>query len=682
MVAVDFHAGSKKSPQNAVHAVRNYSSILPRTAFIGVLLALYIITAGIPYQWLLSSAPLLTALMCIRGPGERAVPVVAPLSLNLIYSVCATSWLLYWVFTALCYLATFIFSIYQLQIVAQTARRVLRRLLRDLHFTADKIALFEVPALEIDTDVEGLMVIRGLTISLSSLTIIAHGIEVGIKLSDDLELAIQTDQVTVRLFRSIEVEDVFANLKGGEYEMTFGHLAGRTHDKTTGEALMNTDTPLLRAAAAASSVRLNDKTTMANRMTNKVDGSAPRDGSAKAGYDSMTQVFLDDDEAREHYRDTLDWIDQTSIIKQSTNKVTKRVRSISSVMNEGFDYRKKGDMRAVVCSLLHETPSVPHPPKRSVKVTTLKNLSPPYVRRFLHRMPLLLRLLLSALSHLHTIHIAAITATGSGKWIRYMLQKHVFQHYGEKDSEIHKLEERVSSWLSDANFVVELNDITAQAQVPVNTHFDIRNHILLREIISYRALPEEADLKQVFRLGGADAEISLPSFLLPHHEHLLPPIPTEVDERAHKQDAKQANGSPQAAHAETTNQTQALKDEANMKLAARLRLPAVFDQELLDWVAALIKATKVIEWEKDPNHSLQDAHGVRELAKVLQTTVKDGVKRVAVDAVTNDRWIAKLVGKITKNLQSAKGDVGYSGEFPVALKPYRDAAEDASKLLP
>lgn len=51
------------------------------------------------------------------------------------------------------------------------------------------------------------MVVRAMTISLSALTILIHGIELGIKLLDDMEIAIQTEKLTVALFRSIEIGD-------------------------------------------------------------------------------------------------------------------------------------------------------------------------------------------------------------------------------------------------------------------------------------------------------------------------------------------------------------------------------------------------------------------------------------------------------------------------------------------
>ena len=46
-----------------------------------------------------------------------------------------------------------------------------------------------------------------MTISLSTLTILIHGIELGIKLLDDMEIVIQTEKLTAALFRSIEIGD-------------------------------------------------------------------------------------------------------------------------------------------------------------------------------------------------------------------------------------------------------------------------------------------------------------------------------------------------------------------------------------------------------------------------------------------------------------------------------------------
>lgn len=49
----------------------------------------------------------------------------------------------------------------------------------------------------------------------------------------------------------------------------------------------------------------------------------------------------------------------------------------------------------------------------------------------------------------------------------------------------------------------------------------------------------------------------------------------------------------------------------------------------------------------------------------------------------SNRWIAKLVAKVTKKLETAQGDVGYSGNIPVALEPYRlpEGHVELSKIL-
>lgn len=51
------------------------------------------------------------------------------------------------------------------------------------------------------------------------------------------------------------------------------------------------------------------------------------------------------------------------------------------------------------------------------------------------------------------------------------------------------------------------------------------------------------------------------------------------------------------------------------------------------------------------------------------------MKRTLVSAAVNDKWIAKMVGKATKKLEKARGDVGYAGEFKVPLAPYRLSEE-------
>jgi hypothetical protein len=149
------------------------------------------------------------------------------------------------------------------------------------------------------------MVLRGITFSLSSLSFVVHGVEVGIKLSDDMELAIQSEEVTVRLFRGIEIGDCFAKLKGGRYEMMFGELEGKSKDQDGDEVFVER-TPLLKAASRGSdgkSLEIEEEgeeneVKIKDKMTN---GLSPEDTSAKEGMKSMKKLSPDNEEAASRY---------------------------------------------------------------------------------------------------------------------------------------------------------------------------------------------------------------------------------------------------------------------------------------------------------------------------------------------------------------------------------------------
>ncbi|KAK4692760.1 hypothetical protein P7C71_g4508, partial [Lecanoromycetidae sp. Uapishka_2] len=518
------------------------------------------------------------------------------------------------------------------------------------------------------------MVVRGLTISVSSLTIIAHGIEVGIKLSDDMELAIQVEHLKISLFRKIQIGDVYANIKGGEYEMTFGSLAESTNDND-GDPILATETPLLKAAAANGD---SDTIKMISKMTE--GNSTPRESSTKAGIDIVTALSPDNDEASETYQKTLDLIEKTNAIHQARKRLSKVAATLNT--NNSLDSSIEKDLRAAICSELHNKPSISHPPLRSIKVTTLQNLSPPWVRTILHRLPMLLRLLLNPISYFHPINISSITAAGSGRWISYMLGEHIFQDYGEGAAEIRRLEAKITSWLSEANFVLQLADILGLAQTPFFHNFDINCQLRFGDVMAYRSLPASIELKQVTRLGGADATFNIPTFLLPHHEHLLPAVPTQQDKKQMEKEVEVADGLPKTIQAQQSLD-QAVKDETNVKMSVHASLPACFDQELLNFIAALVKATKVVEMEKEPSAMDREVSGIKDFSKSLSRGMKDGMKKAVVGGIVNDQWIAKMVAKVTKKLETAQGDVGYSGNIPVALGPYRlpEGHVELSKIL-
>ncbi|KAI5209672.1 hypothetical protein AUEXF2481DRAFT_41064 [Aureobasidium subglaciale EXF-2481] len=629
-----------------------------------------------PLPWILSGSAVLTyTILDGAARGHRILPFFNIWSLllliNLTYGVASTSWLLHGVFTAACWPAVFLTCLFQFDPVGRFVRRKIRNVLKQLQFIDDQVAFFDLPALEIDVDVNGLMNIRGMTFSLSSLMIIAHGVEVGIKFSDDMEVAIAVDEVRVSLFRRIDISDVYANVKGGELEMSLRQLSenGRT---PTGDSFMSADTPLLATAAKTGDTR-SPMAAMTERMTN---GSAPQPIAPSVGLKGVKQLLPDDDHARETYKSILNYIHESSVITVSQEEVQQMLKE-KHVNGEVLDDKK--DYRSAICSQLHGKPTVPHCSKRSIRVSTLQQDMP--MRKFLHRLPLLLRCSLNPIAYFHPIYIKSITAGGSGALIESMLHKHIFQDHPEQASDVRNLKKRISAWLKDANFVFEAEKITGMASVPINPAFNILSDLLFDDIMVYRTVKEQVDYNQIVRLGGADARISVPSFLLPHHEHILPPLPTREDKIAGQEKIDNADSQPKAIQAEQ-ELAQLRKDETNVNISAHVRLPACFDQNLLDFIAALVKATKIVEMDKGEKSLDKEIHGFREFTKAVKTDLNDKMRRVAVDAAANDKWIAKLVGKVTKKLETMQGDIGYSGDLPVALDIYRKKAEPGSKLMP
>ncbi|KAF2630810.1 hypothetical protein BU25DRAFT_408085 [Macroventuria anomochaeta] len=669
-----------------------------------------------PFRWILSGAPqLIYALLLGEAKGNRVLPFV-PIwtifaTVNFMYAVCSTSWLLFWVFWAACWPTFTIACLFMFDAPAGLARRLSRKtFLRDLHFINDQIAFFDLPALEIDTEVKGLFVIRGVTLSLSTMTLVAHGIEVGIKLSDEIELGIQVDKVTVPLFREIHVDDVYANIKGGEWEVMFGDVPyGKPEEEDSDDSMIVADTALLKAAAAARPAE------MVSTMT--ADAPPTDSEDTKSAFSSVKRLSPDEEKANTKYRQYISHIEDTSSIQIAKKQLIEKSRREENTL----DPDKIDDLRAAICAQIHNGPSIPHPPSKSIRVSTLSKTSYPNVKRWLHRFPFLYRVMLFPICYFHTVKFNSVSAAGSGKWFVALMQKYLFKHYSSQDGEIRRLEARISSFFAEANFCVELTKIVSSASFPINTNYDIKCQFDMADVMAYRSLPDAVDLKRVVELGGLDAILNVPIFLFPHHEHIFPEMPTDLKKMELETAIQEAENTAKVMQAQKTLK-QMKKDEANMHISAHAHLPMVISQEMLNFIAAIVKATKVIESDKD----FEDAKVLRELKRVstnasdsesvtsmnsvasdatvsedksfkaflrkVDTGFKDASQKTAagmrkagvstVSAMANDRWIARLVGKVTRKLEKAQGEVGYSGDVPIALAPYRARHEDDAKILP
>ena len=140
--------------------------------------ALNILTTGLS-GWFLSGCAVETLLLVFGPPKHWTVPKYTLLVvLNIAWALAATSWLFHLVFAAGCWVLVLLTSIIQYTVVSSFTRARLRNLMKYVHFTKDKVALFEIPTLKLDTGFSGLVTIRGITVSLLDMVVELHGIEV------------------------------------------------------------------------------------------------------------------------------------------------------------------------------------------------------------------------------------------------------------------------------------------------------------------------------------------------------------------------------------------------------------------------------------------------------------------------------------------------------------------------
>ncbi|KAJ3495255.1 hypothetical protein NLG97_g3525 [Lecanicillium saksenae] len=537
---------------------------------------------------------------------------------------------------------------------------MLRAFLKQLHFVDDKIALFDIPALEIDTEVDGLLVLRGITISLSTLSFTVHGVEVGIKLSDDVELGIQTELVLVSLFRGIEVGDCFANIKSRKQQGNFGLSRSKLKEKELGESSTTASMPSMATGTGHGQPQSSETK---SKMT---AGNPPQDSSHRAAYRAITKQPLQTDAAVERYRRTLELLDASNGISQARAHVQRRQAS-----DDTIDDGDENALRAAICAQLHSKPCVPNPPQRSVKVSALRELSSPRMKRFMHRLPMLLRLLLGPVSYFHPVKVRSVTATASGDYIRSLLAQTIFKSYDSCEVELEQLRENISSWLIDAYFTVGLGSMAGQAHVPFLTSSSILCQMAFNGVVAHRALVKGMRVYEVLKLRGADASFVVPTFLLPHHEHIIPKR-VSVNEVPSKIKT--------TAVADGTGET--INDQASVKMAVRANLPATLDQDLLNFIAEVVKHSKLVEMERSSSPVQGSERGFGNITDAVNQKVKDGVKKAVMGG---DQWLAKLAGKVVKKLEVVDGDVGYSGDILVDLTSYRSTSwleVEGEKLLP
>ncbi|KAF3922739.1 hypothetical protein ABW21_db0207518 [Orbilia brochopaga] len=673
-------------------------------------------------RWFLSGIPLLCFLILIgaqpsdlldTAPSQRLPHVAVVILVHLILS---TSWLAYYLLAILTWPVVVVLSIANSVILQGLFRRFIKRIGRDLHYFQDKIACFDLPALDIDVHILGMMVIEGATFTLSTLTIEAHSIEVALKVDDGLEICFRTEKAVARLGRSVEIGDVYITLKT---EMDTG-----------------------------------PGSTFATRRCNTVDmmgeiGRQPEHLHPRSLGDAIEQVkdvtdtqFLDEDEeaAIQAYRARVQHIHDNTTIH------TTRKRLICST-GEKYNKFTAKEKKAMLASALQTATSITHPPTWSIAVSHLKARTPAWLHEFNNRFPLAQRTLLNIIAHLHPVKCNAVIGNITGRFASGMLERAVFKHYKAENREISKLASRVQTWLETGNFVVQFSKINGEAQVPTIRGYDIVAAIKTSTVQVFKVLvssettdpllddddavsvdsaasvasshsgksgvsvtikdkagiklEEDKGISEVARINGVSTRVEVPSLLLPHHEYLFPP-PPGID--------KKGKGSPRGLekvasdlavhpHEDDRLEDDDLSDDFDGRHAAALpcengerrdevvvlatilaSLPAQFNSTILHFATALLKASKLIEIEKGvngapPSLSLDEEDSEspfprsRSLSR-MGTKISASMKRTVTGAV-DDAWIARLVGRLMGKIEGLKGEIGYKMPISVDLHPRR-----------
>jgi hypothetical protein len=505
------------------------------------------------------------------------------------------------------------------------------------------------------------------------------------------EIHAHTDSLEIKLFRRIAIGEIFAAHKCPEDDKESPREADVDQPHPSSESLTVNDN--IRHEAG-----IKDQDGVAT------DIKVPTPESRK---DWTQSTVLGDEDAELRYEDVLKDIR----IGGGLYQMRERLRNV-----DREDEYTDTELRAMLCTELRRTGL--SPPRHARKITTSKlaTLFPePNVFEYV---PSAMRALLWLASHTHPIDCPSISFAGSGHWLNSMLSHFIFRRHPTDDQRIRELEREISEWLSVGEYCVDLADITALGQVPLRSVYNIKSEIRSTNIAVSRIDVQNNSSAQMASLAGVDGTFVIPTCLLPNHSHLVPPEPSalEVSKAMEKKKQKEVEKRDQvqtktASEATSTdaedvkhrpNQDQSVNEEEEevvdidalgIMMSIRATLPAHFDETCLSFAATLSKAAQMMDIEEsivdpptpmfeedfDPTenfrdkfsrrskrfgsaikHPLQTAHGAfhREMRKATVMTV-------------NGAWFAKWTNKILEQLAWLNGDVGYTFEIPVSLKPYR-----------
>ncbi|BFZ54071.1 hypothetical protein PYCC9005_001102 [Savitreella phatthalungensis] len=597
---------------------------LPFPYFFMLMSSVCLVLWGWAAAYFKSGAPFLCFALLLGKPGMLLGSPFAVFSslfgVNITFALFQTSWLFYGFFCVVCWPATFVILLLRNRWLQVRFRNVLRRILRDFILLDDRVAFFDIPLIEVDDgDVPVVLNIRGVTWTLSTMTFRVHAVEIGVQINKDIALSFSTDKFILRLFRSIEVGEVFCNVRrsnhDGKIELTTDYEQDR--DKVNCAMVERRSEELQRQHSLTATLKT-----------------------------SSSSDVKDENTYRQRLRDIYDTCE------------AHRARS-------RIDHKKRDqhEMRALIGDRLDSKKIVPNPPRQAIKSSTLKKSVPRVALRILELCPWLFRLFLNPMSYNHPVRFEAVVVTCDGSFANDLLDQEYFDKYKDTPSnEFRKLKKDAQQFLIDGKFHIQLEDMLGLASVPMLTQYAIITYLKSPKITILKTVHDKAkqqpqpgkvhghqhgddmvdeeetgDVQDVAQLGGIALTCEIPEHLLPLHEDLLPPPPEDVHE----------------------------PDVSELNLSVLLSLPIKLNKQMADFAMAMLKISQVLTVNRRANSLSKEFHSVADLASNLTNATKEQITKQLVEAHVDDQWLAKIIDKAVDGLAKKHGDFGYSTKVPV-----------------
>lgn len=432
----------------------------------------------------------------------------------------------------------------------------------------------------------------------------------------------------------------------------------------------------------------------------------------------------DDIEAEDCYDYVLHELRTTTRLYQSHVRV--KVARLAQPNNADKD-NEDVDTRAAICADLRSTRPAMSPTNNQFTLTQLLDLFEP-ITRLLDKVPVVLRFFLWLTSQSHPITCPSICFSASGDYLGNDLTDKLFSKHAGKSDRIDKLRQEVAHFLSDADLYADFANLRGRASVPLRTTDPIRADLRSADIVvsrlgssrdavsEYKSYTQDPDTTgRVARLSGADAAFSIPVCLLPSHGYLAPPppessesedtVPVDFSVRATlpalfsetflnfaatfsktfqlvdiEEDEQQED---EEAAADVVSEESKEEEEAELEKKETKSVPTSpktpsspsFDSPAKSHHHGFHhfrttlsqkspKFASALHLDPAQSHkSLAEKHPLlRHPKQILQRSVKKSV----VEKI-DGAWCAKWSNKVLRKLESAEGDLGYSGQVEVGV---------------